>query len=76
VSLKVAIVNWSTVAFRSVCQKSELLASNCTNHLIKDPAFAVLLEVAYKNQEDYAVDKGYQWICTCGEELATRQSGI
>jgi len=53
--------------------KSDLLANNCTNIFIEDPAFATLLEVAYENQEDYTTSKGYQWIHTRGEELASGQ---
>jgi hypothetical protein len=53
--------------------KSDLLANNCTNHFIEDPAFTTLLEVAYKNQEDYTTSNGYQWIRTRGEELASGQ---
>jgi len=53
--------------------KSDLLTNNCTNLFIEDPAFTTLLEVAYENQEDYTTSKGYKWICTHGEELASGQ---
>ena len=51
--------------------KQDLINGGCMpDHLIEDPAFALILELAYANRENYETH-AYNWIRKHGEELAS-----